>query len=108
VIKLPTGAVATSSIAIHRWRDAAGRSVHHLIDPQTGEPGGAGLLAVTVAAADPAWAEVWSKALFLAGVDGVASLARARGLAAWWVRDDGLVEMTPGARTLTMWSASDG
>jgi thiamine biosynthesis lipoprotein len=107
VIRLTSGAVATSSIAIHRWRDAAGRAVHHLIDPRTGEPGGAGLMSVTVAAADPAWAEVWSKSLFLAGADGIAGLARARGLAAWWVRDDGSVEMTPAARIRTLWSASD-
>ena len=43
------------------------REVHHLIHPRTGEPGGDGLLAVTVAAPDPAWSEIWSKTLFLAG-----------------------------------------
>ena len=37
--------------------------------PRTGEPGGHGLVAVTVAHPDPAWAEVWSKTLFLAGRD---------------------------------------
>ena len=51
------------------WRPTGGR-VHHLVDPRTGEPARTGLIAVTVAAADPAWAEVWSKALFLAGRDG--------------------------------------
>lgn len=107
VILLRSGAVATSSVAIHRWRDVEGRSVHHLIDPPTGEPGGHGLLAVTVAGPDPAWAEVWSKSLFLAGVDGIAPLARSRGLAAWWIRDDGELEMTPGARIRTLWSATD-
>ncbi len=34
---------------MNRWRAPDGRLVHHLIDPSTGEPGGAGLLAVTVA-----------------------------------------------------------
>jgi thiamine biosynthesis lipoprotein len=107
VIALRSGAVATSSVAVHRWRDAQGRSVHHLIDPYTGEPGGQGLLAVTVAGPDAAWAEVWSKSLFLAGVDGIAPLARSRGLASWWVRDDGQLEMTPAARIRTIWSATD-
>jgi thiamine biosynthesis lipoprotein len=107
VIQLRNGAVATSSISIHHWRDAEGRSVHHLIDPETGEPGGHGLMAVTVAGPDPAWAEVWSKTLFLAGADGIASLARARGLACWWIRDDGELEMTPAARIRTLWTATD-
>jgi thiamine biosynthesis lipoprotein len=107
VIQLSSGAIATSSIAINQWHDAEGRSLHHLIDPSTGEPGGDGLLAVTVAGADPAWAEVWSKSLFLAGVDGIAALARSRGLASWWIRDDGELEMTPAARVRTVWSATD-
>jgi len=107
VIGLRTGAIATSSISIHHWRDAEGRSVHHLIDPATGEPGGRGLVAVTVAGSDPAWAEVWSKTLFLGGVDGIAALARSRGLACWWIRDDGELEMTPAARVRTLWSATD-
>ena len=57
VIEVERGAVTTSSVAIHRWATADGRTVHHLIDPRTGEPGGDGLLAVTVAGPDPAWSE---------------------------------------------------
>ena len=63
--------------------------LHHLIDPRTGEPGGDGLAAVTVAGPDPAWAEVWSKALFVEGARSIAAAARSRGLAAWWVGGDG-------------------
>jgi FAD:protein FMN transferase len=100
------GAIATSSIRRLRWAHQ-GRDVHHLIDPRTGEPGGEGLLAVTVAGPDPAWAEVWSKALFLEGSSGIASLARARGLAAWWVTREGRLEMTPAARQRTIWVASE-
>ena len=84
-----------------------GRTVHHLIDPGTGEPGGAGLHSVTVAATDPAWAEVWSKALFLEGSDGIAGAARGRDLAAWWVTTDGALEMTPAARQRTTWVAAE-
>jgi thiamine biosynthesis lipoprotein len=107
VLAVRGGAVATSSIRRRRWT-AEGRAVHHLIDPQTGEPGGAGLLAVTVAGPDPAWSEIWSKALFLAGRTSIAGLARRRGLAAWWVADDGTLEMTAAARERTSWVTGEG
>ncbi len=99
-------AVATSSIQRLRW-DHKGVAAHHLIDPRTGEPGGDGLLAVTVAGPDPAWAEVWSKTLFLEGADGIAHAARRRGLAAWWATEDGRIEMTPAARVRTVWVAGE-
>lgn len=83
VVDVVDGAIATSSVRLRRWVAADGRPVHHLVDPSTGEPGGHGLLAVTVALADPAWAEVWSKALFLAGPTVIGPEARERGLAAW-------------------------
>lgn len=95
-------AVATSSVRVNRWT-VDGRTVHHLIDPRTRQPADSGLLAVTVALADPAWAEVWSKVLFLGGRRSIASEARARGLACWWVTDDGALEMTPAAREMTAW-----
>jgi len=100
------GAIATSSVRRLRW-EHAGRTVHHLIDPGTGAPGGDGLLAVTVAGPDPAWAEVWSKALFLEGAGGIAALARSRGLASWWLTTEGVLEMTPGARVRTVWVAGE-
>ena len=100
------GAIATSSVRRLRW-DHDGRTVHHLIDPRSGQPGGAGMLAVTVAGADPAWAEVWSKALFLEGAQGIAGMARARGLAAWWITAGGALEMTAAARVRTVWVASE-
>ena len=96
-------AIATSSVRIARAVRADGQLVHHLIDPRTGEPGGVGLAAVTVAFPDPAWAEVWSKALFLEGASRIADAARARGLAAWWVNEDGALSMTPLARQQTSW-----
>jgi thiamine biosynthesis lipoprotein len=102
VIAVTDLAVATSSVGVHRWT-TGGRTVHHLIDPRTGEPAASGLSAVTVAGPDPAWAEVWSKVLFVGGRSSIAAEARARGLAAWWVADDGVVEMTAAARALTTW-----
>lgn len=101
-IRVTGGAVATSSIGRRTWlRD--GRRVHHLIDPRTGEPAATGLVAVTIAMPDPAWAEVWTKALFLAGREAIGPEARARGFAAWWVEDDGSLHMTPAAREMTTW-----
>jgi thiamine biosynthesis lipoprotein len=108
VVALQDGAICTSSIEVHRWRTDDGREVHHLLDPQTGEPGGAGLVSVTVAGPDPAWAEVWSKGLFLEGAAGIGARARAMGLAAWWVRDDGSLEMTPAARQRSAWVRGEG
>ncbi len=105
VVELAAGAVCTSSIGVHAWTAADGRSVHHLLDPRTGEPGGEGLVSVTVAGPDPAWAEVWSKMLFLDGRRGIGPRARGLGLAAWWIRDDGALEMTPAGRVRTAWSA---
>jgi len=106
VIAVSDQAVATSSIGVHRWA-LDGRLVHHLLDPRTGEPADGGLVAVTVAGPDPAWAEVWSKVLFLGGQEAIAGEARSRGLAAWWVSADGALEMTAAARALTIWVAAE-
>lgn len=107
VISVPRGAIATSSTAVRRWTSADGTPVHHILDPFTGEPGGDGLQAVTVALVDPAWAEVWSKTLFLAGRREIGQEARRRGLAAWWVEDDGSLHLTPAAREQTAWTRAD-
>jgi thiamine biosynthesis lipoprotein len=106
VVALQDRAIATSSIRRLRWT-ANGQERHHLVDPSTGEPADGGLVAVTVAAADPAWAEVWSKALFIAGQRRIADEARARGLAAWWVDADRSLAMTPAARQQTTWVAGE-
>lgn len=88
VIEVRNGSVATSSTAVHPA---------HLIDPRTLRPATSGLASVTVMAPDPAWAEVWSKLGFIAGVDSTA------GRAAWWVASDGAVGMTPAAVPVTVW-----
>ena len=89
VLEVHDVAVATSSVRIRCWT-AGQRQVHHLIDPRTGQPGGEGLLSVTVVGSDPAWSEVWSKALFLAGEEGIAGLAEQRKVAALWVPTNGI------------------
>jgi thiamine biosynthesis lipoprotein len=108
VVALRDAAIATSSIAVHRWRSPTGDAVHHLLDPDTGAPGGAGLVAVSVQGPDPAWAEVRTKQLFLAGRGAIGPLARSLGLAAWWVDDAAVAAMTPAARLVTTWTPSVG
>jgi len=103
VLEIGLGAVCTSSVRLRRWTTQDGRPAHHLIDPLTHDPGGSGLASVTVAAPDPAWAEIWSKALFLCGPATIGAAARRESLAAWWVADSGALEMTPAARWLTCW-----
>ena len=107
VLELAAGAVTTSSVSVRNWTSPDGRRVHHLVDPVTREPARTGLIAVTVAASDPAWSEVWSKALFLGGRDAIGVEARSRGLAAWWIDDRGRLEMTPDARLRSAWLAED-
>jgi FAD:protein FMN transferase len=101
-VALRGGALATSSIGHRSWMHDGDR-VHHLIDPRTGAPASTGLVAVTVALRDPAWAEVWTKALFLAGRGAIGEEARRRGMAVWWVEEDGSLHMTPAARSQTTW-----
>ena len=103
VVGLASGGLCTSSIEVSSWTGPDGESVHHLIDPRTGRPGGHGLKSVTVATADPVWAEIWSKALFLAGPEEIGPEARRRDLAAWWIYEDGALEMTPAARQRLRW-----
>ena len=107
VVAMHVGAVATSSIAVRHWIGPGGMPVHHLIDPRTGQPARTGLISVTVASPDPAWAEVWTKALFLAGRAAIGDEARARGMAAWWIDDRGRLGMTPAARVASAWVAEE-
>jgi thiamine biosynthesis lipoprotein len=101
VLRLPErGAVCTSSIAVHRWLQGD-TFVHHLLDPRTGEPGGQGLLAVTVVARDPAWAEVSSKVLFLHGRGAIAQACT--GQAALWIASDGEIGMSDAMRPFVIW-----
>lgn len=91
--------LATSSVAVRRWDGPAGPA-HHLIDPSTSRPAASGLLAVSVAGRDAAWAEIWSKSLFVSGAGRIGALADELRLTAWWVRDDERVGASTAARAL--------
>jgi FAD:protein FMN transferase len=105
VIDVVDQAVATSSVAIHHWM-TDGTHVHHLIDPATGRPARGGILAVTVVSHTATDAEVWSKALFVAGVDDIGTLAHEKNLAALWVTEEGEVALSSAAEPLTIWKAN--
>ncbi len=74
VLQVGPGAVATSSITRRRWEQ--GDTVrHHLIDPRRGAPAETDWLSVTVVAPHADTAEVYAKALLIAGSRGRSSLA---------------------------------
>ncbi len=66
MIRLQTGAVATSSPLQRRWRYADGSWGHHLIDPRTGAPMAARFAAVSVVARSGWVAEYLTKTVLLA------------------------------------------
>ncbi|QNK80324.1 FAD:protein FMN transferase [Nakamurella sp. PAMC28650] len=106
VIDASDRAVATSSVRLRHWQ-VGGREVHHLIDPATGRPAASRLAAVTVIHEDPAWAEVWSKSLFVAGAADIGALAESHALAAIWVDSSGGISVSPAADTRVIWQVSD-
>jgi FAD:protein FMN transferase len=106
VLAVQDSGCATSSIRVRHWK-VGDRQVHHLIDPRSGQPGGQGMSAVTVVHPDPAWAEVWSKSLFLAGRGNIRHEADARDLAALWIDEDGVVGSSRAMKPLITWAAGN-
>jgi FAD:protein FMN transferase len=102
VIEAADLAVATSSTRLRNWRQGD-QSLHHLIDPRTGRPGGGNLASVTVVHPDPVQAEVWSKTAFLAGHNLIADVADERGLPALWVDRSGKVGTSKAMRSYLIW-----
>ncbi|MGZ4469388.1 MAG: FAD:protein FMN transferase [Nocardioidaceae bacterium] len=107
VLRLEDLGCATSSVRVRHWR-VGDREVHHIIDPRTGAPAASGLLSVTVVGADPARAEVWSKALFLAGRGRVRQRADELDIAALLVDEDGVVGVSRAMRPHLIWQADRG
>jgi thiamine biosynthesis lipoprotein len=86
-IAIRTGAIATSSTSVRRWR-RDGEPMHHIIDPATGVPARTPWRTVSVAAADCADANIAATAAIVYGENAVAWLART-GLPARLVAGDG-------------------
>lgn len=90
VLRLGSGAVATSGLNVRIWRGADGRYAHHLLDPSSGEPAWTGLIGATALADTAVEAETLSKAALLSGPEGGREvLAEYGGLL---VHDSGWVE----------------
>lgn len=90
-LALLEGAVCTSTRVRRAWR-RAGRDLHHLLDPSSGEPATTGLMSVTVLAGEAWLAEVLAKAAFVSGPEDGASLVAEQGATGLFVHDDGTVE----------------
>jgi thiamine biosynthesis lipoprotein len=94
VVRLATGALATSSIMCRQWR-RGGRTLHHIVDPRTGLPAAGPWRTVSAAAASCAEANAASTAAIIAGDQALAWLA-AQGLPARLVARDGSVRLVGG------------
>jgi thiamine biosynthesis lipoprotein len=100
LVRLPHGAVATSSIGYRSWR-RAGRVMHHIVDPRTGLPVDGPWQTASVAAMTCADANAAATAAIVAGGQAVNWLAAA-GLPARLVSHGGQV------RYLGGWPEQDG
>ncbi len=67
VVAIWSGAVATSSTRVRRWRTAGGADVHHIVDPRTGLSAETPWRTVTVAAASCEEANAASTAAIVLG-----------------------------------------
>jgi len=106
VLRIRDTGCATSSVRVRSWQ-VDGEAVHHLIDPRTGRSAQGGLRSVTVLDRDPAFAEVWSKALLIVGRERIAAVAASRELAALWVDDSRQVTASTKMAPSVIWEAHD-
>ncbi|KRD19474.1 MULTISPECIES: FAD:protein FMN transferase [unclassified Streptomyces] len=83
------GAMATSGVSVRTWR-RAGRTLHHIVDPVTGEPAAPVWRTVTVTAGTCVDANTASTAAIVLG-DGALDWLRSAALPARLVRLDGTV-----------------
>jgi thiamine biosynthesis lipoprotein len=94
-LELVGGGLATSGRDRRAWR-RGGMELHHLIDPATGRPAACDLLRATVVGRDAVQAEIWAKALFLAGSHAATAEADAKGLPCVLVTQDGETRLAGG------------
>ena len=78
-LKVDPGAIATSTITKRVWQQA-GKNRHHIIDPRTGEPAVSDWISVTVIAPHAYEAEVFAKALLIAGPQEAEEIIRHSGI----------------------------
>jgi FAD:protein FMN transferase len=93
-VRLPWGAVATSSVTCRRW-ERGGRRLHHIVDPRTGQPADGPWQTASVAAMTCADANAAATAAIVAGPRAADWLAQA-GLPARLTGRDGQVRFLGG------------
>jgi thiamine biosynthesis lipoprotein len=86
LLALAEGAIATSTKLRRTWT-RGDRTLHHLIDPRTGDPAESGLASVTVVAGEAWRSEVLAKAAFIAGLDDGRALIQSAGATGLFVTD---------------------
>lgn len=94
-VALLDGAVVTTSITWRKW-ELAGRTVHHIVDPSTGDLSTSEVVSATIVAGEGWWGEVLAKAAFLAGMDEGADLVAASGATGVLVDSAGRVREVDG------------
>ena len=89
-VSIVSGGLATSSVAVRRWRNGSAGSLHHIIDPASGRPAAEFWRTVSVAAADCVAANIASTAAIVRGAAALPWLDSLR-LPARLVAPDGVV-----------------
>ena len=106
-LELRDEAVATSSVHKRRWT-RNGRTVHHIIDPRTGQPASSGVVQCTAIADSAEHADVAAKVGLILGVGSLTEddeMGRSLGLRGMaWVTTDGCYRCTPGWRLYALGS----
>ncbi len=90
-VRIESGAIATSSTTVRTWRanvDGRSRTLHHVLDPRTGQPAESGLRTVTVAASTCVTANAASTAAIVVGHAHAATWLAERQLSARLVDDE--------------------
>jgi len=111
VVAIETGALATSSTTVRRWR-RGDRILHHLVDPRTGGPVVSPWRTASVVAASCVDANTAATAAIVLGDSAIAWLDAA-GLAARLVAEDGSITRVggwpePARRSVPAWDARRG
>ena len=91
IVRFHRGGVATSSVVCRRWR-RGDRTLHHIIDPRTGEPARARWRTATVAAPTCAYANAASTALIVGGEEAL-DMVMSAGLPARLIGHDGSIRL---------------
>lgn len=94
VVAITSGGLASSGTVVRSWR-RGDQTVHHIVDPATGDSAMTRWRLVSVAADSCATANALSTGAIVWGADAVAQL-EARGAPARLIRDDGVVVTTGG------------